>query len=121
MTLPETVIVGDKVITVWEATLGQHLHRLTMLEKAQEDIKTMDLSRLEAKVRAGFHANTYPGLASCSTCPTGIPSEDECYDYSKKQMDNWVAATQHMNPDWYAIPADPSKEEETKKEQTPTP
>ena len=116
----KNITVAGRKLTVWKSTFEAQLKRFTLMEEAQKNLnghgEPAEDEGLAAMVRRGFHVNTYPSLAACTTGK--LWTEDECYRIENEDLEAWLETARELNPAWFptAVTAETESEPGEKKE-----
>ena len=108
----EVQFLGKKIM-VRRATFGRNLERMNTMDKLAKETPIAKDAPTGELVKNGFHCNTYPTIIACSSCSTGLPAEEQCYDALEEELDAWVDAAKKMNPNWFSSVVSQAKKEPT--------
>jgi len=110
----EKVKVGGKTLTVFEAGFVHGLQRsIRIADAGKETPKFYEKLNLGVEVIRYVHQLLYPSLISCTE--GNLPTEEEFLKLKDKEVNEWIAAAQERNEDWFSINGSAAKESMEKK------
>lgn len=112
---PKKIKVGGKTLTVFEAGFVHGLQRSVRIADAgKETPKFYQKMNLSVEVIRYVHQLLYPSLVSCTD--GDVPSEEEFLKLKEKEVNEWIAAAQERNEDWFSLNGAAAKESAEKKD-----
>jgi hypothetical protein len=111
---PKKVKVGGRSLTVFEAGFVQGLQRsIRIADAGQTPPKYYEKYNLSEEVVRYVHQLLYPSLISCTQGT--LPTEEEFLNLKDKEVNEWIAAAQERNEDWFSLNGSAAKEDAEKK------
>lgn len=99
---PKKVKVNGKTLTVFEAGFVHGLQRSIRIADAGKEIpKFYGKYALSDDVVRYVHRLLYPSLISCTDGP--VPTEEEFLTLKDKEVNEWIAAAEERNDDWFSV------------------
>lgn len=109
------VKVGGKTLTVFEAGFVHGLQRsIRIADAGSETPKFYEKLSLSTDVIRYIHQLLYPSLISCTEGT--LPTEEEFLTLKEKEVNEWIAAAQERNEDWFSFNGAAAKESMEKKQ-----
>jgi len=94
--------VDGKTLTVFEAGFVNGLQRsIRIADAGKETPKFYEKRGLSGEVVTYVHQLLYPSLISCTQGT--LPTEEEFLDLKEKEVNQWIAAAQEHNEDWFSL------------------
>lgn len=110
---PKKVKVNGKTLTVYEAGFVDGLQRSVRIADAgKETPKFYEKLNLSIDVVRYVHQLLYPSLMSCTSGV--LPTEEEFLRLKDKEVNEWIAAAQERNEDWFSLNGADKEEVEKK-------
>lgn len=114
-TTSKKVKVGGKTLTVFEAGFVHSLQRSMRIADAGGEVpKFYEKHNLSPEVVRYVHQLLYPSLISCTDGT--LPTEEEFLSLKEKEVNEWIAAAQERNEDWFSLNGATAKEGVEKKQ-----
>lgn len=111
---PKKIKVNGKPVTVFAAGFVNGLQRsVRIAEASKETPKFYEKYNLSEDVITYVHRLLYPSLISCSE--GNLPTEEEFLKRKDKEVNEWIAAAQEFNPDWFSLNGATAKQDMEKK------